>query len=49
MGWLGWGFGLGGADALTDLGEMPFDGFITVGAILGSIGIGEARLAGIVA
>jgi hypothetical protein len=46
---LGWRFGLGGTEALANLGEMTLDGFVTVWAILGSIGIGEARPAGIIA
>jgi hypothetical protein len=30
------------------LGEVPFDGFVAVQAILGKIGIGEAWPAGVV-
>ncbi len=46
---LGWCFGLSGAEAFANSGEMPLDGFVAVRAIFGSIGIGEARPAGIVA
>jgi hypothetical protein len=42
LGWLGRLFGFGGAEALANLGEMPFDGFVGVGAVLGGISIGEA-------